>query len=217
MGVDTKYSNICTIRKVVVTRVFREIISNAQSKKTKDPAKIATAILGEIKKCNKGGNIYPVPVVDIANKMGFVVKLVEKLPNHDSGAIIIDPELAESIGSDKCILINNNIKCGKRRFVLAHELGHYLFDFDGASKVRFKHAFVRSYNIANNDLESEKNANKFANELLMPEKTFREEYEALPENLDLSSRIVKLSEKFGTTTKSIEYRITELKLHELIK
>lgn len=76
------------------------------------------------------------------------------------------------IKGDGCgfIAINENIKeRGRRRFTLAHEIGHYLIDR------------ATQFDCTHNDLcyhskkIIEKRANRFAAELLMPEGIFREE------------------------------------------
>ncbi len=192
--------------------MFSEWIKDVQSTATKqDPVAVAKELRSQIKDYDTN---RPVPIIDIVKQMGFVIKIADELPNDDSGVIIIDPELNDIIGNSKCVLISGKIKYGKRRFVLAHEIGHYLFDFDGTNKSRYVHNFVRSYNKCSTEDPAEQKVNQFAAELLMPQDIFVREYKKLKASgsLSLTDVIIKLSEFFETTTKSVEMRIAELKL-----
>lgn len=195
-----------------VSSMFSALIKDVQTNPTlQDPVDVARKLRNMIKDYDPG---KPVPIIDIVKQMGFVIKIADTLPNDDSGIIMIDPELNDVIGNSKCVLISGKIKYGKRRFVLAHEIGHYLFEFDGAKEPRYVHSFVRSYNRASTSNPTEQKVNKFAAELLMPEEIFKTEYEKLKtnKNLTLTDSIIRLSEFFETTTKSVETRITELEI-----
>lgn len=193
-----------------VSSVFSELIKDVQvNSATKDPVAVAKELRKMIRDYDP---TKPVPIIDIVKQMGFAIKIADELPNDDSGVIMIAPELNDIIGNSKCVLISGKIKYGKRRFVLAHEIGHYLFDFDGINSPRYVHNFVRSYNKVSTDDPKEQKVNKFAAELLMPEEIFRDEYSKLKVDgsFTLTDIIIKLSEFFETTTKSVETRITEL-------
>lgn len=95
-------------------------------------------IISIIRDCNVN---KPTPIIDIAKKMGFTIKLSSNLSNNILGFILVNPDLYKTIGNNKCIVINKNIKYKERRFVLAHEIGHYLFDFNSNENIRFSHIF----------------------------------------------------------------------------
>lgn len=193
-----------------VSSMFSTLIKDVQSNPaSNNPIDVAKKLRNMIKDYDP---TKPVPIVDIVKQMGFAIKIADTLPNDDSGIILIDPELNDIIGNSKCVLINQKIKYGKRRFVLAHEIGHYLFEFDGINESRYVHSFVRSYNKTSASDPTEHKVNKFAAELLMPAEIFETEYKKLKNSKDLGSTdiIVTLSTFFETTTKSVEMRIIEL-------
>lgn len=190
--------------------MYSELIKDVQNNGDKyTPESVAKRIL-DIAKYKSSDK--PVPIVDIVNRMGFHIILVDELPNDDSGIIMIDPSLEENFGSTKCVAITKKIKYGKRRFVLAHEIAHYLFDFNNDTKTNY----ISSYNASNLEEDNEIKANKFAASLLMPENMFVDEFRKMKHEreLSLAEIIVDLSKVFETTTKSVERRIDELSLLE---
>ena len=191
--------------------MFRDLINEIhRSQIDCDPSDIANNFLKIIEYKNIEN---PVPIVEIVKNMGFMVKMADELPNNASGIILIAPELEERYHTTKCVLISNKIKYGKRRFVLAHEIGHYLFDYSSQTEARFVHRFIASYNKDTIDEPNERKVNMFAAALLMPEIMFKNKYSEFIEENDLLTTIMRLSEIFQTTTKSVEKRISELGLN----
>ena len=184
--------------------MYTEIIRKIQNKGSEMlPTEAASLILAEFK------NTYPIEIVNIARNMGFKVFSSDTLDNDDSGIIGIDANLNVKYGSNKCVIVNSNIKAGKKRFVLAHELGHYLFEFNELKEMSFYH----SYNKDSKEDENEIKANEFAASLLMPSEDFIKSYEkSFKKKIALVDIVVELSEKFGVTTKSVQKRISELEL-----
>lgn len=156
----------------------------------------------------KSSKEIPVKIVGITQKMAIEVLVADSLPNDDSGIIGIDKRLESRFSSDKVVVLNKNMKPGKQRFVLAHEIGHYLLEFDGDSKKTYYNNYNRS-----NITEIEKKANEFAACLLMPESQFVENYNTLVGNRNSFYEITKeLCKRFGVTEKSILKRFDELGL-----
>jgi len=110
----------------------------------------------------------PIPVVEIAEKYGFVV--VEKFMDDDeSGYMILSPKGVEVNGEkhNKIIVINTTEIPHRKRFTIAHELGHYFLEYKEVFNSITNDVIVhREYNTR--DLEKERAADEFAGELLVP-------------------------------------------------
>lgn len=132
---------------------------------------------------------------------------------YGRGATLIEKPLSNSegrivFGKDKAIItVNSNIEWeGKRRFVMAHELGHYemhknegqIHHDTDANLEYFKHG------------HQETEANEFATELLMPEELFKKECQGKKFSPDL---LRNLASKFKTSLTSVVYRYFELGNH----
>lgn len=90
---------------------------------------------------------------------------------------------------------------GQRRFSLAHELGHFVLQHDTAVDL----CEAKDLNDLGKLREVE--ANAFAAELLLPERTVRRRCEVSPVTLE---PIVQLAEEFGTSPVATAIRFTEL-------
>lgn len=104
----------------------------------------------------------PVPVVDIAHEMGIKVYKSNGWPDHISGLIRKDPEHGGESGY--AIYTNANHRRTRRRFTIAHELGHYVLHRDEIGEGITDDALYRSR--LSGPLERQ--ANRFAANLLMP-------------------------------------------------
>tara|TARA_R100000951_G_scaffold65260_1_gene55080 strand:+ start:103 stop:879 length:777 start_codon:yes stop_codon:yes gene_type:complete len=131
------------------------------------------------------------------------------------GATLIEKELQNSEGrivfgnNSAIITINSNIPYeGKKRFVIAHELGHFEMH-KNLVKVHHDNDATLEY-FKNGHQETE--ANEFASELLMPEHLFRKECEGKKFSPDL---LRKLSERFKTSITSVAYKYFELGSHPI--
>jgi Zn-dependent peptidase ImmA (M78 family) len=107
------------------------------------------------------------------------------------------------------ITVNSKIEYeGKRRFTIAHELGHYemhrklipIHDDTDATLEYFKNG------------HQETEANEFASELLMPESIFIKECQGKKFSPDL---LRQLSNRFKTSLTSIAYRYFQLGSHPI--
>ena len=110
-------------------------------------------------------DVFPVSLTKIINDMGFVVKRFDPQVNAGFENIsgMIDKE-------KKVIYINDADPSYRKRFTLAHEVGHFVL----------KHKAVKDYgtsNFSNNSEEIE--ADLFAANLLMPHKEFLKVYSYL--------------------------------------
>jgi Zn-dependent peptidase ImmA (M78 family) len=104
----------------------------------------------------------PVDVVRIADGLGFEVHDFA-FPDESTSAVLIIDDDVRGIG------VSETFAPTRKRFSIAHELGHYLLghgDF-ADSKKTFEDG---TYNYLDPQNRQESEANEFAAELLMPEK-----------------------------------------------
>lgn len=108
---------------------------------------------------------YPVKIVDLCNEYGISV-FEEYLPSEVSGFIVIQEEDFKKYNTGKLIVANLSELASRRRFTIAHELGHYMLHKKDDDKL-FAHRDAGS----NGQIEQE--ANIFASNILMPEDLVR--------------------------------------------
>ncbi|MGN1153687.1 MAG: ImmA/IrrE family metallo-endopeptidase [Candidatus Gastranaerophilaceae bacterium] len=151
------------------------------------------------------GNRIPVPVVEIVKSLGFRL-FAQELPRNIGGFIIVKDELKDTYKTDKIISVNIHENPKRRRFTVAHELGHYLLDF-AENKSEFYNAFEDDETAKD---DKEKIINAFAAMLLIPEDEFKEKYEDYKKDKSTYETIKQLSEYFLVPVKAIETRIKEI-------
>jgi len=134
---------------------------------------------------------------------------------YGRGATLIEKPLKNSEGrivfgkSRAIITVNSNITYeGKRRFIIAHELGHFEMHRNKVKIHNDTDATLEYFNTGN--LETE--ANEFASELLMPEHLFISECAGKKFSPDL---IRSLAGKFQTSATSTAYKYFELGDHPI--
>ena len=131
------------------------------------------------------------------------------------GATLIERPLSNSEGrivfGNKTALITVNSKIeypGKKRFVIAHELGHYEMHRKMITVHNDTDATLEFFQNGNQETE----ANEFASELLMPEALFKKECEGKKFSPDL---LRGLAERFQTSITSVTYRYFECGSHPI--
>lgn len=155
-------------------------------------------------------NTYPIPIVTIAERIGFKC-FGAVLKKNISGVVTIDANLIENYYTDKVILINVKENPGHRKFTIAHELGHYLFDFNETQKTTYFNAYDLSEDSQNS--EEEQRANRFAAALLMPSTEFTTQFQKLKNKKYTKFEIVvELTKHFLVSRTAIEKRVEELEL-----
>lgn len=188
--------------------MYDEIVSEIRKKNysTYDVKEAAEKIL------SKSDMTIPVKIVEICNQMGFNIYR-QNLPPQICGYIMIDGELKDKLQTDRIISVNERESNKRRRFTVAHELAHYLFDFDPEKSIQFFNKFELNHENGNED---EGRANRFAAELLMPETNIKEQFQKLANDKSKSNydKIQTLSDIFLTPPKSVEIRLRE-ELHLL--
>jgi Zn-dependent peptidase ImmA (M78 family) len=122
--------------------------------------------------------------------------LIEKPLNNSEGRIVF--------GKKKAIItVNSNIAYdGKRRFVIAHELGHFDMHRNLVPVHHDNDATLEYFKNGHQETE----ANEFASELLMPEHLFKKECAGKKFSPDL---LRTLAERFQTSITSTAYNYFE--------
>jgi Zn-dependent peptidase ImmA (M78 family) len=152
---------------------------------------------------NKG--IIGIPAISlaaIAENEGIRFKISDYPNDAWDGALIFS-------GMKRAILVNTHAgNLGKNNFTFAHELGHYFlghkpnFNQDGQLSIR-----CTALDISNEQQTSEREANRFAVELLMPESRFRLDMTGAPVDFSL---IDNLSKQYMVSKHACSNRILNL-------
>lgn len=154
----------------------------------------------------------PTPVIKIAGEFGINTYKTDKLDKELSGIIYVGGTTEKVYGKDKVILVDEDEPLKHQRFIIAHEIAHYLLDCltnpqYNDSRILFSEGYPKS----NHDSPKERKADLFAAELLMPTDLFKDQYDvALKENKHPMFILMYLSDYFQTKMSSIEKRFVEV-------
>lgn len=150
-----------------------------------------------------------VPIVEILASLGFKIYQSNLEPNGLSAYIVVDSQLNAVFQSDKIICVHIQDNIGHKKFALAHELGHYIFDFNDDKDLHYYDTYFPHKN--ENEMQ-EKRANKFAANLLMPEKEFRKKFKEYKKTENKENIIHLLEQYFVVSATAITRRIQELEI-----
>ncbi len=143
-----------------------------------------------------------VPIVKIVRECGFAVIHGSMKDRDMSGFVSVDEKNKAEYGSDKVIGVNSDDELGHQRFVIAHELAHYLFDYNMGNKPYFD-TYIKDAH----KTPKEKIASAFAANLLMPAKAFAL---AFNEDEDMDSNIKAWEKRFEVQERAVEKRVLEV-------
>lgn len=166
-----------------------------------------------VKKYKEAGNLIPVPVVDIAKKLGLDIYEIE-MPELEAGRIP-SAALDKLDGNNWIIALSQKDHHTRKRFSIAHEIGHFLLHKDLPFIDFFPggETFYRE-GVKDEKLENlEKEANYFAANLLMPKEKVKEIW-------SLSTEPLEIAKKFDVSEVSMTFRLKNLgllKLDETVK
>ena len=150
----------------------------------------------------KQGTDTYVDIVMLAKSLGFKVGESGKLPHLDDGFIAVSKDKQDLI-----IGVNNARSFEEKRFIVAHELAHYFLHYSNAN---LEVAVMHREHIKGKGAD-ENDADYFAACILMPQESFKKQYQILLDgNLDAYTIIDKLQEIFKTPRESVERRIKEV-------
>lgn len=150
-----------------------------------------------------------VDVLTVAQTLGFVVGIAA-LPSNDNGFILINHSkecINHIIGvpTNKAIGVNAYLDLQTRRFIIAHEIGHYKLHYNENIDSFARCEFL--YQVSREEIESD----FFASCLLMPQKYFTQRYNEL-KNKDLSKEdmITLLQKSFNVPEEKLKQRIVNI-------
>ncbi len=169
-----------------------------------NPERVAAAIHAII-----GDRPGAVPVHDIARSLD-IVDIREQDLSGLEGALITSPERP-----DGAILVNSRSSLARRRFTIAHELGHFLMvhhvmveatGFQCRNRDMVAASPEPKARSENRHLRQEAEANRFAIELLAPRSRLRPVLNRLPD-LD---RVLEIADTFAISKEAAARRYVEL-------
>jgi Zn-dependent peptidase ImmA (M78 family) len=177
-----------------LSRVRRNLIKN----KVKD-----LLLLNNIKTA-------PVDVESIAEKLK--IKIVKVNADDDEAGFIMKP-----LGNESAVIgVNKNHGYNRRRFTIAHELGHFfLHDFEDVyfdGKHSGSRMFLRDKKSTDGSHVEEKEANLFAAELLMPEIFLEQDLNKIEEIylIDEDPSLKQLAKKYRVSIQALTFRLAYL-------
>lgn len=148
----------------------------------------------------------PVEVAQIASALGIRVQF-EPTEDELSGFLLRDLNRQKAI-----IGVNERHPENRRRFTIAHELGHYLLHEQ--EKLHVDRRFqinLRDENSSKGESEEEKEANLFAAELLMPVQFIgRDLAEVGALDLEDDTVVGKLAEEYRVSVQAMTFRLAYL-------
>lgn len=153
-----------------------------------------------------------VDIIALAKMLGFTIGM-SPLPESEDGFIIVDKKQDSinkifNINSDKIICVNSERTLKEKKFILAHELGHYLLHYQG-TQYEERGYFAHRENIKGKN-DDENDVDYFAACLLMPSKYFKDKFVMLRKKYSIGDCIILLSEYFNTPLQSVLRRIDEV-------
>lgn len=140
---------------------------------------------------------FPVPVIQIAASEGIKVMTDPDYPDDRSGHIEVNAD------GTATIIVNGKHSSTRKRFTIAHEIGHFVFDLD----------YLREHGYIDRDGDAmdasyrkrESRANSFAAQLLMPEQTFIQQWVAL-------KSVDRVADYFSVSRDAVRFRAMNLGL-----
>lgn len=148
-----------------------------------------------------------VDVLKLAQGLDFVVGNA-KLQQNEDGFIIVDPSRNELFGykTQKVIGVNSSRDFPTKRFIIAHELGHFVFNAkEGKLFANREHKNIKGRS------EKENKIDYFAACLLMPKDLFVNKVKELKESGYKDNKLIEiLSDMFIVPVESARRRIEEV-------
>lgn len=150
----------------------------------------------------------PTKIVEILRMIGFKIYSAHFKENDISGLIGINDSFEAIYGVNKIIKLNAQDNIGHKRFTLAHELAHYIFDYSGQGD--YVNAYRTDYlYIPLENHSKEARANRFAAAILMPKHQFILDYNKVKNQKNF---LEELANSYLVSVRAIEMRIEELNL-----
>ena len=154
---------------------------------------------------NLNGKVFEIG--EALNIIGFSIFRIE-LDSNIGGIFIRSAEIENILGKDrnKVVLLNKDKSLEEQRFTMAHELGHYIFDYR-------HNDYFSMHASEETDTRNEKRASRFAAALLMRKDMFIESFNNLKaSNCNQEEFLIKLAHEYCVPQSTVVKRINELRL-----
>lgn len=151
----------------------------------------------------------PIDIEQISRSIGLNV--VEYPFQEDISGVLVINEKGATIG------YNANESSVRRRFSIAHELGHFILHSEKNATGMFMDRLLFRKNITTYSTKEEsieREANFFAANLLMPEELVVSEVNKLNPNRDDDENIKLLAKKFDVSVSAMTYRLVNLGMYK---
>jgi Zn-dependent peptidase ImmA (M78 family) len=149
------------------------------------------------------------PSVDVKAIAALKGVIVVEEPNNDdfSGFLFRSSDAPPVIG------LNSNNPLTRKRFTIAHELAHLLLHSTSGVHVDEIVVQMRDRKASEGVDEREMEANRFAAELLMPQKFLEEDIQSMGRiHADDEEAIARLAKRYGVSKQAMAIRLSSLKL-----
>jgi len=160
----------------------------------------------------------PVDVAGIARALGVTVHF-EQLDDEVSGMLVVK-------NKEKHIIVNKTHHSNRRRFTIAHELGHLVLHYKQGdevyvdTKMMVYHRSGRtqdySHPHATTTPQQEREANSFASALLMPKSMVERFVDSQGIDVFDEFDLAKLAQAFDVSEQAMYIRLNTLKLVQVI-
>ncbi len=140
-----------------------------------------------------------VDAVRLARFFGFNIEEKANLPASEDGCITVSKD-----ANERDIVVNDFRSIEFKRFIIVHELSHFLLHYTGKEEFFRHRENTKGKNLEEND------ADYLAACLLMPPKSFKKQYELIKNGKTLQEIVNELQQIFRTPRESIERRIGEV-------
>ena len=121
--------------------------------------------------------------------------------------------LFKSNDSPPIIGVNSRHAPSRKRFTIAHELGHLLLHAQSGVHVDEAVVQMRDRKASEGTDEQEMEANRFAAELLMPRRFLEEDLQSMGAiHADSEQAITGLAKRYGVSPQAMAIRLSSLKL-----
>lgn len=147
---------------------------------------------------------YLVKIVELCKKHN--ISVFEKyLPKEVSGLIVIQKNNFKDFDTGRLIVVNLSDSAARRRFTIAHELGHYILHKGDQEE-------IYAHRDAGQNSGKEQEANIFASNILMPEKLVKDALEDLKEDAYGQIKISYIAKEFAVSESAALVRLDQLGL-----
>lgn len=153
----------------------------------------------------------PIDIITVVKKHGITL-INAALDKNCDGFLIVDNTETNILGieTNKLIGVNSSRPLAWKRFIIAHELGHYKLEYENSNnKLQFAH---RDHRKGKNERENV--IDYFSASILMPKDKFKDMYMYFSENATVNKDLLVdfLAIQFQVTKKMVIRRIEEVGL-----